>query len=244
MSRLESGVVWDPFGDGRTSIRAGGGIFYGSISGNEWNTMTNFQPWSTRLTFTNINARTTAAGVPLGASLSNPYNGFVGGAPFPYNGSYATGGGIFGVSQDFQWAHAYQTNVGVQREIGGALAVGAAYIGTFNRDLPFRRDVNYPVLTPTATSAGANILSRRPNPAFGAVLLLDSDQTSNYNGLQVTFAMRQRHHVSINGFYTLSKTMSSVQLQNNTTAGPGAELQQLWPRTTAARTPISAMSSA
>ena len=59
--------------------------------------MTNFQPWSTRLTFTNINPTTNAAGVPLGASLSNPYNDFVGGAPFPYNGSYATGGGIFGV---------------------------------------------------------------------------------------------------------------------------------------------------
>jgi hypothetical protein len=213
------GVVWDPFGDGRTSVRAAAGLFYGSISGNEWNTMTNFQPWSTRLTFTNINARTTADGVPLGASLSNPYNGFVGGPPFPYNGSYTNGGGIFGVSQDFQWAHAYQTNVGVQRQIGGTFAVGAAYIGTFNRDLPFGRDVNYPVVTPTATAAGANILSRRPNPAFGAVLLLDSDQTSDYNGLQVTFSMRQRRHIGFNGFYTLSKTTTSVQLQNNTTQG-------------------------
>ncbi len=45
------GIVWDPAGDGRTSVRAAAGMFYGSISGNEWNTMTNFQPWSTRLTF-------------------------------------------------------------------------------------------------------------------------------------------------------------------------------------------------
>ena len=213
------GIVWDPFGDGKTSIRAAAGLFYGSISGNEWNTMTNFQPWSTRLTFTNINAKTSPTGVPLGASLSNPYNAFVGGAPFPYNGSYTTGGGIFGVSQDFKWAHAYQTNVGIQRQFGSSLALGAAYIGTFNRNLPFGRDVNYPVVTPTATAAGANILSRRPNPAFGAVLILDSDQTSNYNGLQVTAVMRPWHHVSFNGFYTLSKTMTSAQLQNNTTQG-------------------------
>ena len=96
------GFVWDPFGDGKTSIRAAGGMFYGSISGNEWNTMTNFQPWSTRLTFTNINPTTNAAGVPNGASLSNPYNNFVGGAPFPYNGSYASGGGIFGVALGFR----------------------------------------------------------------------------------------------------------------------------------------------
>jgi hypothetical protein len=213
------GFVWDPFGDGKTSVRAAAGLFYGSISGNEWNTMTNFQPWSTRLTFTNINARTSATGVPLGASLSNPYNAYLGDAPFPYNGSYANGGGIFGVSQGFQWAHAYQTNVGLQRQIGKSLAVGAAYIGTFSRNLPFGRDVNYPVVTSTATAAGANILSRRPNPAFGAVLLLDSDQYSNYNGLQITFSQRPWHHVSFDGFYTLSKTVTSVQLQNNTTQG-------------------------
>jgi hypothetical protein len=79
--------------------------------------------------------------------------------------------------------------------------------------------VNYPVLTPTATAAGANILARRPNPAFGAVLLIESDQTSNYNGLQVTVASRPWHQITFNGFYTLSKTMSSAELQNNTTQG-------------------------
>jgi hypothetical protein len=221
------GIVWDPFGDGRTSVRAAGGIFYGSISGNEWNTMTNFQPWSTRLTFSNINPRTSATGVPLGASLSNPYTAFVGGPPFPYNGSYATGGSIIGVSQDFKWSRAYQTNVGVQRQIGKSLAVGAAYVGSFNRNLPFGRDVNYPVVTPTATAAGANILSRRPNPAVGAVTLLDSDQTSDYNGLQVTATMRPWHHVSFHSFYTLSKTLSSVELHNNTTQGLAQNYSQL-----------------
>ncbi|HEV3142195.1 MAG TPA: hypothetical protein VGY57_16830, partial [Vicinamibacterales bacterium] len=100
-----------------------------------------------------------------------------------------------------------------------SLCVGAAYVGSFGRVLPFARDVNYPVVTSTATSAGANILSRRPNPAFGAVLLLDSDQTSSYNGLQMTVASRPWHHVNFHGFYTLSKTMTSAQLQNNTTQG-------------------------
>src|SRR4051812_24490241 len=222
-----AGFVWDPFGDGKTSIRAAGGIFYGSISGNEWNTMTNFQPWSTRLTFTNINSTTNAAGVPNGASLRNPYNNFVGGAPFPYNGSYANGGGILGVSPDFNWARAYQTNIGVQRQLTKALAVGATYVGTFTRNLPFQRDVNYPVVTPTATAAGANVLSRRPNPAFGAILMLDSDQYSNYNGLQATFNLRQWHRVSVNGFYTLSQTMTSAQLMNNTTGGGAQNYSKL-----------------
>jgi len=213
------GFAWDLAGDGKTSIRGAFGLFYGSISGNEWNTMTNFQPFSTRLTFTNINQKTNAAGVPLGATLVNPYNAFVGGNPFPYKGTFATGGGLFAVAPDFKWPRTYQMNVSVQRQLTKDLVVGAAYVGTLARNLPFGRDVNYPVLTPTATSAGANILSRRPNPLFGAVLELDSDQEASYHGLQVTSAMRMSHHVTFNAFYTYSKTRSSVQLHNSTTQG-------------------------
>ena len=222
-----AGIVWDPTGSGRTAISAAAGLFYGSISGNEWNTTTNFQPWATRLTFTNTNAKTSATGVPLGASLSNPYTAYPGGAPFPYTGSFVTGGGLFAISKDFEWAHAWQTNVGVQRQIGSHFGASATYIGSFNRNLPFARDINYPVPTATATSAGASVLARRPDPTVGAVLLLGSDQYSNYNGLQVTGSMRAWHHVSFSGFYTLSKTMTSVQLQNNTTQGGAQNASQL-----------------
>jgi outer membrane receptor protein involved in Fe transport len=213
------GFAWDIFGNGKTSLRGAFGVFYGSISGNEWNTMTNFQPFSTRLTFTNINQKTNALGVPLGASLSNPYNAFVGGNPFPYKGTFTTGGGLFPVASDFKWPRTYQMNVSIQRQLTRDIVVGAAYVGTESRNLPFGRDVNYPVLTPTATTAGANILARRPNPLFGAVLLLQSDQSANYHGLQLTTAMRMNHHVSFNAFYTFSKTLSSVELYNSTTQG-------------------------
>ena len=213
------GVAIDPKGDGKTSIRGAVGLFYGSVSGNEWNTMTNFQPFSTRLTFSNINPKTSSTGVPLGASLVNPYNAFVGGNPFPYKGTFVTGGGLFAVAQDFKWPHSWQANFGVQRQLTRDLMVGAAYVVTLSRDLPFARDVNYPVLTTTATSAGANILARRPNPAFGAVLLLQSDQNADYHGLQITSAMRMSHHLSFNAFYTYSHTNDSAQLQNNTTQG-------------------------
>ena len=60
--------------------------------------MTNFQPFSTRLSFTNINQKTNSAGVPLGATLVNPYNAFVGGNPFPYKGTFTSGGGLFPVA--------------------------------------------------------------------------------------------------------------------------------------------------
>src|SRR6185295_16655749 len=117
------------FGDGKSSLRGAFCVFYGSMSGHEWNTMINLQPFSTRLTFTNINQRRNAAGVPLGATLVNPYNAFVGGNPFPYRGTFTTGGGLFPVASDFEWPYSFQMNLSVQRQLTDDLVVGAAYVG-------------------------------------------------------------------------------------------------------------------
>jgi Carboxypeptidase regulatory-like domain len=222
------GIAWDPAGDGKTSIRAAAGLFYGSISGNEWNTMTNFQPFSTRLNFAGNNINRLADTVtqqPLGASLSNPYNAFPGGNPFPYNGTFVSGGGLFAVAPDFKWPRTFQTNVSVQRQLTTDLTLGVAYVGTKSDQLPFDRDVNYPVLTPTATTGNVN--ARRPNTRFGAVRLLDSNQEASYHGLQITGSMRLGKSLTANGFYTLSTTRSSVQLHNNTTQGLAQNFNKL-----------------
>jgi Carboxypeptidase regulatory-like domain/TonB dependent receptor len=221
------GFAWDPWGDGKTSVRAAAGVFYGSISGNEWNTLTNFEPFAIRLSFSNTSAKTTATGIPLGASLSNPYTNYVGGAPFPYNGKFVSGGGIFGPSLDFQSPYTYQLNFSVQRQLTKDLSVTAAYVGSLSHDLPFAQDVNYPVLTATATTAGANVLSRRPNPAYGAVLLMQSNQNASYNGLQITASQRFCHHVTFNAFYTYSKTLEGIQLQGSTTQGGAQDMSNL-----------------
>ncbi|MBI1762749.1 MAG: TonB-dependent receptor [Acidobacteria bacterium] len=222
------GFAWDLFGNGKTSVRGGFGIFYGSISGNEWNTMTNTQPFATRLTFTNTSPRTNAQGVPQGASLSNPYNAFVGGNPFPYRGTFVNGGGVTAVASDFAWPRTYQMNLSLERQLTKDLAVKAAYVGTLSSKLPFGRDVNYPVVNATATNAGANILARRPNPLYGAVIEINSDQTASYHGLQLRSDMRMSKHISFNAFYTFSKTLSSVQLHNNTTQGLAQNYSKLF----------------
>ena len=70
------GVAWDPRGDGRLSVRAGAGIFYGSITGNEWNTTADNQPFTVRQQFANV------------FTLADPYRnqpGGVGPFPFEYN---------------------------------------------------------------------------------------------------------------------------------------------------------------
>jgi hypothetical protein len=255
------GLAWDPFGDGKTSIRAGAGMFYGSVSGNEWNTTTNFEPYAIRYTFTNATGTLTGAGAtakPTGATLACPYNNLVSGFGSPstcaYNGSTLTGvdpfpyiynpqrpafitpgGSIFGFAKDFQWPFSYQFNLSVQRQITSDFSVSAAYVGTMSHDLPFAQDINYPVLTPTATTG--NIVFRRPidNPnvgakpgsAFGQVFLVQSNQTASYNGLQLTAQKRMARGLLLYAFYTFSKTFDSAQLDNNTTQGGAQDFDDL-----------------
>jgi len=189
------GLAWDPFGDGKTSVRAAAGIFYGSVSGNEWNTVTNFEPSAIRFTFTNTSQSVTGSGksaVPLGATLSCPYNhlspkfifgltgtvtcpvgngsgaGISGTDPFPFEppNFLTSGGPFFGFDKNFQWPYSYQLNFSVQRQVTSNFSISAAYVGALSHDLPFAQDINQVAtgsLAPIcATSNGANIVARRP----------------------------------------------------------------------------------
>ena len=266
------GLAWDPFGDGKTSIRAGAGVFYGSVSGNEWNTVTNFEPSAVRFTFTNVTQQVTGSGltaVPQGATLSCPYNklvaknasgaplgptvtcaagsgsGVSGIDPFPFvPPQFLTPGGpFFGFAKNFQWPYTYQFNLSVQRQVTSNFTVSAAYVGTMSHDLPFAQDINAPatggLASACATSAGANIVARRPidnagvatctapGSPFGTVLLTQSNQTASYNGLQTTAQLRMTHGLMLYAFYTFSHTFDSVQLDNNTTQGGAEDMTNL-----------------
>ena len=209
------GLAWDPFGNGKTSVRAGFGVFYGTLSGNNWNQPSNFQPFATRLTFTNTGSGKFATG----GSLSNPYRGLPGGDPFPYQGAYTTGGGILGIATNFQWPYTYQMNLSVQRQLTSDLSVSVAYVSSLAHDLPFAQDVNYPLITTTPVPSTGNVQQRRPNPSFGAVLLVQSNQGASYHAIQATVTKRMAHHLLLNAFYTFSKNLNSVELDNNQTQG-------------------------
>jgi hypothetical protein len=225
------GFAWDVLGDGKTSVRGAAGVFYGSVSGNQWNTTTNFEPFSIRLTLPNTGNALT------GATLSNPYRGLAGGDPFPYNGTFVNGGGIFGADRNFEWPYTYQLNFSVQHQFAKDFSLMAAYVGSLSHNLPFAVDLNQAFPTVTATTAAGNILARRPYTAFaatvpgvqplGAILLMESNQTAQYHGFQLSATKRMSHHFSLSGFYTYNKTLESVQLQNNTSQGGAQDFRNL-----------------
>ena len=210
------GLAWDPFGDGKTAIRAGAGIFFGSVSGNGWGTVENSQPFAIRQQFSNV------------ASLTNPYGNLPGGvSPFPYLYSLATArfvapAGLLPIALNFQWPYSYQFNFTVQRQLARGLSLSAGYVGTMSHHLAFSPDINYPVFTTTATSTNYN--SRRPiEPGLlSSINLMESNGTASYNSLQISAKKSMSRNLSFTAFYTFSKSLSSEELDGQSTSG-GAE---------------------
>ncbi len=206
------GFAYDVFGDGKTSIRGGAGIFYGSVSGNEWNTMSNYQPFAVRQQF------------PVVQSLTNPYGSLAGGDPFPYNYSptsprFIYPATVYGFAQNFRWPYTYQLNFSVERQITKDLSVTAAYVGSLGRRLPFAYDLNYPTYAPGATTGNVN--SRRPidTNVLSNIYSAQSIGNTAYHGLQLTAEKRMGHHFGVKGFYVFSKALEDMTLENNTLIG-------------------------
>ena len=200
------GLAWDPLGDGRMSVRAGAGIFYGSISGNEWNTTADNQPFTVRQTFATVK------------TLADPYGNLAGGVgPFPFvydpaNPRFTFPAQVFGPSLDFVWPKTYQMNVTVEKEIVKNFSASASYVGALGRNLPASIDRNYPVYGPTATATNFN--ARRPYQpgVLGSARVLESIFTSDYHGLQLS-AEKRGSRFSSKAYYSFGKAIEDLDYQ-------------------------------
>jgi hypothetical protein len=220
------GIVWDPFGDGKTAVRAGGGVFFGSVSGNQWNQPATSLPFATRQTFFDIASLTNVYGNP--ASFPN-------GDPFPYTYSpkspvFLPSAAVESIDRGFKLPYTYQVNVAVERQMPGNLSVTTAYVGSMTHNVPTMVDANFPAYAPGATNSGDSIQSRRPygdNGALGEVQELQSKWTTSYHSLQISATKKMSHGLMLNGFYVFSKTFLAVPV---TAVGlaPAQDFDALW----------------
>ncbi|HKR29728.1 MAG TPA: carboxypeptidase regulatory-like domain-containing protein [Terriglobales bacterium] len=123
------GLVWDPRGTGKETIRAGYGVFYDTSV--LWNTMHIVlnPPWGLTTSVTPLTAQ-------AGGGLANPWSGVPGGNPFPSplnppssfvfqpNGQY-----VF-ENQNIKPNNVQQWNVSFQKQIGASWLVSASYLGS------------------------------------------------------------------------------------------------------------------
>jgi hypothetical protein len=181
-------------------------VFYGSITGNEWNTTADNQPFTVRQSF------------PTVFTLSDPYRNLPGGVgPFPFtydpaSPRFTLPAQVFGPSLDFVWPFAYQMNLTIEKEIIRTVSVSASYVSALGRNLPGSIDRNYPVYGAGATTANVN--ARRPYlpGTIGSARVLESTFKSDYHGLQ-TSVERRGSRWSAKAYYTFGKAMEDIDYQ-------------------------------
>jgi len=235
------GFAYDPTGKGTTVFHGAAGLFFGGISGNEWEFPSNFAPYAVRNTYNKV------------VSLTHPYQGDptefpTGSNPYPALSYSGNGNATFlplnqvvAFDPNYRWPYTIQINAGFQQQITKNLAISAYYVGSLNRKTPLYNDINGPQFNITAAGASgascadpskacgyantsATVNNRRPlnsmfgqsaaNPIYSNVYIIRSNQNSNYNGLQVTVEQRLTHRVSARGYYSWSKTLQSNALDS------------------------------
>jgi hypothetical protein len=115
------GINWDPFGDGKTSVRAAYGIFYDFANGQFFINTTIAPPFGDEVIVNNAN-------------LDNPWNGYPGGNPFPVSTSgssalFPLAAPYLAPTPNLPATQVHSWNLSIQRQLGPSWLVSANYIG-------------------------------------------------------------------------------------------------------------------
>ena len=181
------GVVWDPFRDGRTSVRAAWGMFYDALAGQGdfWQSGVLAPP------FTPLVEVNSPGAIPFATPLTVAPGS---GSQFPPNLT------IIGWAEDFTTPYAYHFNLSVQHQIGNNIGAEVGYVGSRGHDMPIFIEVN-----PFDISLG-----RRLFPAFALVRPTFSAADSTYDSLQATVRMRPTNGLNFMAAYTLGSAKDHV----------------------------------
>ena len=205
------GLVWDPTGSGKQTIRAAIGLMHDSTELFYPERWTTNPPYASAITFTNP---------PITAPFSNPWNGYVSptgvaGDPFPGVAIFPTLGTYVSIPPDVHDTYMIQWNFSYSRQIGKDWLATATYIGNRTDHILGAHEINMPLPSPTATTG--NEQARRPltllNPTQGAyyasIVQTDDGNFADYHGLLLKLDHRFSHHITWLTNYTYSHCIST-----------------------------------
>jgi hypothetical protein len=238
------GFAWDPKGDGKTSIRAGYGIFFEHTNGNEGNTESLEGSAPLVLSPSQGNITGATCGGPSGYECIGGSGGLV----FPLN--------VTSIPSKVTWPYAQQYSLSVEHEVFKDTVASLAFVGSKGTHLTLQQDLNQIVPTPAASNpypvgvpmtstdcsngvvngvtpitnfpqsvqnnfnvACGNVTTVdpfRPNFGFGNINFLGMSANSIYNSLQAT-VRRTVGPVVLNVAYTYSHSIDDFSDRSDST---------------------------
>jgi hypothetical protein len=195
------GFAWDPFGSGKTSVRAAYAILADQPTAGLASVLTGNPPFATPvLANSATNAITFANAAASSAGSIAPVT----------------------VNPDFRNPYVQDWNFNIQRELPGAFGLMVGYFGSKGTHLRIARNINQPVSPSSgATTSKVNNALALTSPIDPGVLLTtitqtDSSGNSSYNALWVTANKRLATGLQLNASYTYSHSLDYNSLSNNT----------------------------
>jgi hypothetical protein len=215
------GIVWDPKGDGRMSVRASYGIFYDSIAAEYHLNTVAAPPFGGFVSISN----------PPGG-LADPWAGQPGGNPFPFqygpDAPYNQFATFAAFDYDTKSTYVQQWNLSFQNQFAKDWMFAVSYMGNQMVHLYGGRELNPALFLGLPQSTLANTNQRRKlnrlepvnGKYYGYLDSWDFGGTGSYHGLLLSAQRRLAGGWTINGNYTWSHCLGNP-VNSILNSGPG-----------------------
>ncbi len=206
------GFAYDLYGNGKTILRGGIGVFYERVQGNDIYDADTNPPFSYQPSASNVR-------------FSSPTTSWTG-AVTPPTALPAAPAAVNSIGNYYPPPATAQYSLGIQREVAPSVVFGMQYVGTGGWNQNSRVEQNDlrlgQLANRQAVATGGNANLYRPYLGFANILQSSNVVNSNYNSLQTALRMEKRHGLSLQIAYTWSHEIDSQQQSQdlNTASNP------------------------